>query len=56
MGKMSEIDMMVQDAVDLVEENGDYLTVAMEVVAIKWALDSEEFAMVYRIVNARVYP
>ena len=55
MSKMSEMDMMVQDAVDMVDA-GEYLTVAMEYVLIKWALDVEEFAMVYRAANARVYP
>ena len=56
MSKMSEINMMVQEAVSYVEDQGMYLTVAMEIVAAEWALDSEEFAAVYREANARVYP
>lgn len=53
---MSEMDMMVQEAVNMVENDGAYLTVAMNAVAADWALDDEEFARVYREANARVYP
>ena len=55
MSKMSEIDMMVQETIDMVETDGMYLSAAMPVTAAKWALDDEEFAMVYRAANARVY-
>lgn len=56
MSKMAEIDMMVQDAIEMVEHDGMYLMEAMEYVAKEWALDSEEFDIVYREANARVYP
>ena len=56
MSKMAEMDMMVQEVIDLVEEQGLYLSAAMPLVADEWALDSEEFDMVYREANARVYP
>jgi hypothetical protein len=55
MSKMSEMDMMVEETVEMVEENGLYLSAAMPVTAAKWALDDEEFAMVYREANSRVY-
>lgn len=55
MSKMSEIDMMVQEVVDMVEKDGVYLSSAMPIVAAEWALDSEEFEMVYREANAKIY-
>jgi hypothetical protein len=55
MSKMSEIDMMVTEAVDMVEDKGVYLSSAMIIVAAEWALDGDEFDMVYREANARVY-
>jgi hypothetical protein len=55
MSKMSEIDMMVQQAVEMVEEDGTYLVAAMQAVKAEWALDIEEFDMVYREANYRVY-
>ena len=55
MSKMSEIDMMVQDAVRLVEENGMYLSAAMPLIAAEWALDTDEFEMVYSEANRRIY-
>ena len=55
MSKMSEMDIMVQETVDMVEEKGLYLSAAMPITAAKWALDDEEFAMVYRVANDRVY-
>jgi len=56
MSKMSEIDMMVQDAVDMVEQEGVYLSAAMPIVAAEWALDGVEFLAVYAEANARIYP
>ena len=55
MSKMSEMDMMVQDAVEMVESTGDYLSEVMVVIKNRWALDSEETMMVWREANARVY-
>jgi hypothetical protein len=55
MSKMSEIDMMITDAVDMVENDGVYLSSAMIIVAAEWALDAAEFDMVYREASARVY-
>ena len=55
MSKMSEMDMMVQEAVDMVENHGEYLSYAMRKVQEEWALDQEEYFMVYREANDRVY-
>ena len=54
MSKMSEMDMMVQEAVSMVEA-GEYLSYAMRKVQAEWALDQEEYYAVYREANARVY-
>lgn len=56
MSKMSEMDMMVQDAVDMVENDGMYLVQAMQRVKAMWALDQEEYYLVYEEATARVYP
>ena len=55
MSKMSEMDMMVQQAVEMVEEDGVYLVDAMDSVASEWALDDEEFRRVYREASHRVH-
>ena len=55
MSKMSEMDMMVQQAVEMVEEEGVYLVDAMDSVASEWALDDEEFDRVYAEASHRVY-
>ena len=55
MSKMAEMDMMVQEVVELVEQNGLYLTEAMPMVSERWALDSEEYQMVYTEANYRIY-
>ena len=54
MSKMSEMDMMVQEAVEMVEA-GEYLSYAMRKVQAEWALDTEEYYAVYREANDRVY-
>ena len=55
MSKMSELDMIVTEAVDMVENEGVYLSSAMPIVAAEWALDSDEFDMVYAEASQRVY-
>ena len=56
MSKMAEMDMMVQEAVDMVDTEVDmYLSTAMRIIKKRWALDDEEFDMVYAEANHRVY-
>ena len=55
MSKMSEIDMMVQDVVEMVEDTGVYLIDAMPKVAKIWGLDEEEIDMVWSEANRRIY-
>jgi hypothetical protein len=55
MSKMSEIDMMVQEAVEMVENEGVYLSAAMPIIAAEWALDGDEFVAVYKEATYRVY-
>jgi len=55
MSKMSEIDMMVQDVVEMVEDTGCYLKDAMPKIKTIWGLDDDEFDMVYAEANHRIY-
>jgi hypothetical protein len=55
MDKMSEIDMMVREVVERVENDGIYLSSAMPIIAAEWALDSDEFDMVYQEAYKKIY-
>lgn len=55
MSKMSEIDLMVQEVVEYVKENNGSVLVEAQRVAREWALDAEEFGMVFDEAYTRVY-
>ena len=52
--KLSEIEMMVKDAIALVE-TGMYLADAMTIVKKEWALDARETIKVWKVASATVY-
>jgi len=55
MSKMSEIDMMVQEVVEMVETAGMYVVEAVSFVKKEWALDNDETLMVWKEASHRVH-
>ena len=56
MSQMSEISMIVDEVVELVEERCMYLATAMTMMQVKYAMSEAVYDYVYAAANEVVYP
>ena len=56
MSQMSEIDMIVDEVVEMVEERCMYLSTAMVKAQVKYAMSEAVYDYVYAAANEVVYP